>query len=259
LRGVRYADGSYRVTVVRAPAARLTGQCSQAAPRTDEQRWACNVARSRSRVTHLVRAIGADHMLTFGRRGLFATLDDLAAVWDKFDHKMRRRKLRAVDGRAWAYVAVPEFKNGGWHMHVAVPGMFEVQTLRRYWYQAFGGTGSEAGEETPGSVNAKYFGRRGGRARCDRLWRYISKYVGKGLDGALAGKKSFWSSKGIDALCRIDRLHTWYEMDWLECMDEASRHAQASYGGRRPLFAIRVVGRGADGEGGSQVGIVESG
>lgn len=157
--------------------------------RPDAVRLACNVRRAKCMVRHKIRCIGGDHMWTFGKRGKFATVDDLWAAWARFERIAIKRLGR------FPYVAVPELHADGqtWHLHVAVVGILMVESIRAWWSIALGGTGLERGEFTLGNVHAKYFKGKGPKA----VYRYIAKYVGEDIGAAAARRKSFSCSRGI--------------------------------------------------------------
>lgn len=137
-------------------------------------------------------ALKADHMITFTKRGKFQSLEDLRDAWRRFFKLVR--KFPNLDFR---YVAVPELHGDGetWHLHVAVRGRYDVVFLRRLWYRALGGRGDERGEETPGSINARYFQNR--RKAATTVASYMSKYMGKSFVGTGGGRKSYWCSQGL--------------------------------------------------------------
>lgn len=159
-------------------------------------------------------------MWTFEQRGKFQTRDDAWVAWREFCRLVGVRGVRSVEGYPWVYAVVPELHSDGetWHLHVAVRGLFDVTTLRVLWYRALGGEGHERGSATPGSVNAKYFKRRRGRQVCRSISNYVSGYVGKGLAGGEAERKSFATSKDllpVDVELYHQRLGTDPE-DWLD-------------------------------------------
>lgn len=197
---VQYPD-SVRATLCPYRPPRRAGKCTRI-PRPDAERLACNVRRAKCMVRHKIRCFGGDHLWTFTRRGKFATVDDLWLVWARFERLAMKR------WPGFQYVAVPERHADGqtWHLHVAVKGMRMVESLRKMWSIALGGTGGESGPETLGNVNAKYFKGRGSKP----VYRYISKYVGEDIGAALCARKSYSCSRGIVPLSvRRFRASTW--------------------------------------------------
>jgi hypothetical protein len=141
-------------------------------------------------------------MWTFTKRGKFATRDDVWAAWREFCRLVDVRRLHSVEGLPWVYAAVPELHSDGdtFHLHVAVRGLFEVTTLRFLWLRALGGRGDERGSESLGNVHAKHFKRRRGQKQARAISSYISVYVGKGMSGGAADRKSFATSKDLQPL-----------------------------------------------------------
>lgn len=147
-------------------------------------------------------ALKADHMLTFTKRGKFDSLDDLRAAWLRF-----YRLLKKFPNLDFRYVAVPELHGDGetWHLHVAVRGRYDVVFLRRLWYRALGGRGDERGEDTPGSLHARYFNNR--RKAALSVAGYMSKYMGKSFSATGGGRRAFWASIGLVPAS----IHRWVE------------------------------------------------
>lgn len=174
---------------------------SVASTQDDGARYESSIRRSRALVLHRTRCLCPHSLWTFTRRGKFASLDELWRAWALF-RKGARRRL----GGSWSFVAVPELHSDGetWHLHVAFNRWCDVVTLRRLWYRALGGSGKEAGADTPGSVNVKSFGR--GSTSPKRLAGYISKYVGKGFERGGANRRVFASSVGLHPV-RVERWH----------------------------------------------------
>lgn len=202
VRLVRYLDG-FRVTAYRArgdglstsgapDAEGLSQQCLARSPRADGSRCESSLKRSRALVLHRMRCLSPHSLWTFTKRGKFESADELWRAWALFRKGMRRRF-----GRDWRFVAVPELHADGetWHLHVAFDRWCDVVTLRRLWYRALGGSGSESGADTPGSVNVKAFGR--GSSSPKRLARYVSKYVGKGFERSGSNRRVFAASVGL--------------------------------------------------------------
>jgi hypothetical protein len=175
-------------------------------------------------------------MLTFTKRGKFATVD---SVWDGWAEMNRLGAKRF--GSRWAYVSVPEqHGDGTWHMHVAVHGFFDVTTLRVLWYRALGGRGDERGADTPGAVNITS-PKRGRRWDARSIASYITGYVGKGFDAVAGCRRLFASSKGIRAL-DVSRFHF---PDWYGGFDQVAiveKYLQRLTG--IPSWDTRVYGAG---------------
>lgn len=173
-------------------------------------------ARAKKKVRHLVKNMGATHLVTFnlregpntqrwgaqdweswadhgravyeGEYGAFCTPDGWAALWDRV-----RRILTKVKGE-FPYVAVLEqHKKGNFHLHVAwaeLPGKkVNLNLVRGVWNAVLGGKGR-------GNVDVQYIKVRDGLDRSARVARYISKYTSKHFDDAgRFNKKRYWSSR----------------------------------------------------------------
>lgn len=174
---------------------------SAPSPAAGGSRSESSIRRSRALVMHRMRCLSPRSLWTFTRRGKFGSLDELWRAWTLFRKSFRRRV-----GDEWRFVAVPELHSDGetWHLHVAFDRWCDVVTLRRLWYRALGGSGSERGCDTPGNVDVKSFGR--GSSSPKRLARYVSKYVGKGFERSSANRRIFAASVGLHPV----RVERWY-------------------------------------------------
>jgi hypothetical protein len=168
---------------------------------TEEKReWRCR--RSKRTLRYRCLALKADHMITLTKRGKFASVDEVRAAWLAF-HK----SIRKFPNLEFRYVAVPELHGDGitFHLHVAVAGRYDVVFLRRLWYRALGGTGKERGDETPGSINIRYFSHK--RKSALIVAGYMAKYMGKSF-AVIGGRgKSYWCSEGLYPLT----VQRWFE------------------------------------------------
>jgi hypothetical protein len=181
---------------------RLCGRAGGARCRSDSPvRSEASLARSRSELRRRNLAAGGDHLWTFTKRGKFDSRDEALAAWAVFE----RRARRALG----AYVAVVErHESGGYHIHAAVHGFRPVTAFRRLWYRSLGGSGDESGSKTPGSVNV-----RDRRARSILATsRYLSKYLTEDGAGVPAGRKLFFTSKGL-VPCGVRRFVVPHSLD----------------------------------------------
>lgn len=194
----------HRVVIFRAQASRSPDTCARivAALRrgtsgesseASSLRSKRGLRRSRTTVQKKVRCLSIHSLWTFGKRGKFATLDELWAAWRSFAQIMKRRYRNG-----FAYVAVPELHADGetWHLHCVFDRFYMVEQLRLYWYRALGGHGAEVGSESPGSVNVKSLRSQGGNVLA--VARYISKYVSKGFERGRANRRVFATSVGLN-------------------------------------------------------------
>lgn len=162
--------------------------------------------RARQNVRHLVKAIFADHMLTFSYRENVEDRAKLVADWKEF---VRLYRLRYPD---WQYLGVPEEQDrGSLHIHVAVSGKQDIRWLLRCWLLAIGQPpsdvsewlvgGAKLGQRSLGAVNVEAPKRRfGGTAKHwqrNKLAGYLTKYIGKEFEEADKNAKKYWHSRNI--------------------------------------------------------------
>jgi len=173
-------------------------------PKTDEEIAAAQEEnlrraerRARQQVSHRIRTIGADHMLTLVYRENMDDSEKLSSDFTRFIRLLRQRYPE------WAYVAVKEYQQrGALHMHIACVGKQDIAYLRRCWYLAIGGNADDTGDQTKGQVDVRYKKKRfSGESpiyRAQELSNYLTKYISKTfeLDREL-GKKRYSSSRGI--------------------------------------------------------------
>jgi hypothetical protein len=159
-----------------------------AAERSDRAR-----RRARQTCRDRIWMLGADRMLTLTKRGKFRSTDEAWSAWDLF-----RRSARKFWGERWQFVVVPEaHREGGYHLHVALRGFFDVGMLRRLWNRALGGTGRESGPDTCGNVDIT--GAVSSPRSRTRIANYLAKYLGKDLGEVIRGRRALASSRGIPA------------------------------------------------------------
>lgn len=173
------------------------------------ERFKQSVDRSRRVLREKCFELNADHMLTLTKRGKFSSVDELWAVFRRFNLLMTK-----MYKDRWRYVAVPELHGDGetYHMHCAINGFLWAGIVRKIWQRALGGKGNEAGEQARGNVDLKAFRKyRGGAAAIRRVAGYISKYVGKGFSSGSASRRLYSSSRGLDP-AEVQRFHI---RDWL--------------------------------------------
>ncbi len=148
-------------------------------------------ARARRQLRFRCLCLKADHMITLTKRGKFETPDDAYAAFRRFNDIIRKFPSMEMQ-----YVAVPEqHADGMWHIHVAVAGRYDVTRLRTFWYRALGGVGNERGEDSPGSINIRYFFQK--RKAAYAVASYMSKYMAKSIEAIGPGKRAFWASPGL--------------------------------------------------------------
>jgi hypothetical protein len=200
------------------------------------ERSEASIQRTKRLVVHRVRSLAPTALWTFTKRGKFASPDELWAAWRLFTQSMRRRF-----GTKFRYVAVPELHSDGvtWHMHVAFDRFYMVETLRKWWYCALGGTGREAGSATPGSVNVKSLRARYTAGR--RVAGYVASYIGKGLSSGSVARRLFGASVGLHPR-RVVRWHCPYDHGLPEFFDAVSERSRLDFGVER-LFPRLLISR----------------
>jgi hypothetical protein len=149
--------------------------------------------RARRTLREKIWMLRADRMLTLTKRGKFPTTDDAWKAWHHFC-----KLARKFWGPRWQFVVVPEaHKEGGFHLHVALHGFFDVGMLRRFWARALGGSGNESGADTRGNVDIT--GAVASPRSRARIANYLGKYLSKDLVAVLRGRRALASSRGIPA------------------------------------------------------------
>lgn len=152
--------------------------------------------RARTRVRQIAKNIGATHLLTLSTRQRENTREEMLGYWARF-----LRLYERASGKRLAFLAVLEkhpTNPGHLHLHVAVTSFLPAGLLRRLWYIALGGNGSERGGETPGGVHMRQFHAREAGRRASRIARYIAKYLTKDSVEEF-NKKRYSCSKGAAA------------------------------------------------------------
>jgi len=168
--------------------------------------------RARQRCRWLLKAIGADRMLTLTWR---ENITDPSKAKEQLKTFVRFCRERYPE---WRYCGVPEKQErGAYHWHIGVRGFYDVNVLRGLWWRALGhrvrfegtrpfvllSTGewsSAPGVESRGTVNLRLPKVRGRKARTwtpDRMAAYMAKYISKAIEGGVEGLASYSASRGI--------------------------------------------------------------
>lgn len=193
----------YAASVRARRASELAEMDQETREASERQRVADNkaraVRRARQQVRFHCRMLQCDHLVTLTYRENMEDVERLQRDWKNFCRLVRKCKP------GWQFVACREKQDrGAYHLHIAVCGRQDIGLLRRCWYVALGGTGSETGEDTPGAVNvrgpAKRFGTKTNEWKAAKLAGYMTKYLHKAFDELDAmHSKRYWHSKGIEA------------------------------------------------------------
>lgn len=217
-----FSDGGYEITVrpqdMEEARKRFAdnnyGEGRAPKPKRREERAARSQAsidssrgRARSQVRRIVRQMRATHLLTLTTREKKTDIESLKASFAKFT-----RLYAKATGRRLAYLAVPERhpKNPDHvHLHLAVSSYLPVHLLRRLWYIALGGDGSERGSHTPGQVDMQRIKVRRVNRRSVTIGSYLSKYLTKD-PVELFNKKRYFASRGaLEGMTKHSQ--------WLDC------------------------------------------
>lgn len=145
--------------------------------------------RAKQRVRWIVKATGANHLLTLTYRENMTDLKRLARDWQAFVRLVRKRFPE------WLYVAVRESQErGALHLHCAVVGRQDVRFLRACWWRIVGDGQGNIDVRGP----AKRWGNESVRWNPHKLSSYMCKYMIKDFLAAEAEKKRYWSAKGVE-------------------------------------------------------------
>ena len=148
--------------------------------------------RSKTQVRRKCKMISADCMMTLTYRCLM-----LDRVQVERDFRAFRQRLERFG--QFLYVAVlEEQKRGALHVHIACnqfpAWLADENGARVRSYGLISSIWSRVIGRGNGNVN---FTKPRGNNSAHRIASYIGKYVSKAITGTLAGKKSYWASKGI--------------------------------------------------------------
>lgn len=166
----------------------------------DPQTLARSAARSKSRFVDKVMMIGAQFMLTGTTRDPVYDREEFEKMLSRFTKAFQKRYPRIK-----YCLVIEEHKSGALHWHMAAhcpKDYVPFKQLHRMWHSAITGQQPQTYErdETPGNVHVTKSG--GGRQKWEtvRLARYVGKYLAKDIENQKdlrAGKKRYWSTKGI--------------------------------------------------------------
>lgn len=206
--------------------------------------------RAKTGVRHRAKNLGVSHLLTLSTRQRANTREEMLGYWARF-----LRLYERVCGDRLAFITVLEHHPTNpehLHIHAAVTSYLPVGLLRRLWYIALGGKGSEKGSDTPGGVHMRQFrGKEAGR-RASRVARYIAKYMTKDTVEEFNKKRYSCSrhaargievqSRWMDAASKSEMLHE------LLTTFELSLHSEDLWiaPSGRVVWAQFVAGSGAD-------------
>ena len=153
--------------------------------------------RARKSIRYKAMMIGGDRLVTFTTRIKLTDRETANIVWAKFI------KLADKEFESFTFVAVQELhKTGHIHIHVILNKYYPVNILRLLWHRALGEKEEKKGAESPGNVNIKKYstyiqGSANSAKHIAAIARYLSKYIGKDINGMELNKKRYSSSRNI--------------------------------------------------------------
>lgn len=171
--------------------------------------------RAKQCVHHIIRQIGADHMLTLTTRENITDREEFLKIFSKFVRLVKTKQLittpfglsdqlaTSTENRIWHYVACHELQErGAYHMHVACVGRQDIPFLRACWYQALGGHINAVGNGTPGQIDVQQSKKRwSGLSDVHKTFKlvgYLTKYITKSFESSEElGKKRYLASRQV--------------------------------------------------------------
>lgn len=179
--------------------------------------------RAKQAVHHLVRSIGADHMLTLNTRENIEDYDRFDAIFKDFLRLVRNKDvvgdslINRPFKREWAYVAVREKQErGALHMHIACVGKQDLRLLRACWYVALGGRVGDKSENALGQIDVqsdkKRFSGKTETFKTFKLVGYLTKYIAKGFEESdQLGMRRYKASREIQRpIISKQYLHSYF-------------------------------------------------
>ena len=163
------------------------------------------VRRAKQNIRWLCKVMEADRLFTLTYRANQTDREQARADFSKFLRLVRSGWRGVVGVPNWQYVAVLERQDrGAYHIHCAVKGFQRIKFLRAAWFKALGGSGDEAGEQTPGNVDVTNpdkarWGHTGREWKVNKLAGYLTKYLAKTFDETTSEKKRYWHVKDLKA------------------------------------------------------------
>jgi hypothetical protein len=146
-----------------------------------------SLQRSKKKIRQLIKQNGCDRLLTFTRRennpDTFKSEDDWLVDFRKV---VRLLRIAGVD---LEYVATLEkHKKGNFHLHAAIVGHININTVRGIWWSVCGGRGM-------GNVQVSFKQHQTPEQRLVGVARYVSKYITKQIDNFDFNRKRYWASR----------------------------------------------------------------
>ncbi len=192
--------------------------------------------RAKQAVHHLVRSIGADHMLTLNQRENITDVERYDAILKRFIRLVRQKDLigsalvtRKLK-RNWAYVAVREKQErGALHYHIACVGKQDIKLLRACWYVALGGSVNDSHENALGQIDVQYRKKRFSGLtdlyKNEALIGYLTKYISKSFEDVEdTGMRRYKASSEIQRpVISKQYIHSYFsfgEKPFLDAMTE---------------------------------------
>lgn len=154
-----------------------------------------SAGRAQKKVRLSSKVMAADRLLTLTSRKYLYTRELAWRAFKEFNRLMTLR-FRA----RWKYVAVPELhpKNEDhYHIHCAISGHYNVNTVRLLWRQALRNSCQEAwNDHAPGNIDIEYKSNK--YDRVNGVAKYIAKYITKAPSLGNQYEKRYEKSRGLE-------------------------------------------------------------
>ncbi len=155
--------------------------------------------RAKREIRHLVKFHSLGHLWTFNYRGPMTDRDRLLEDLEKCDRIIRRTYP------GFKAVSVPELhhgggvNDGGFHLHRAVNGFYDVRVFRAAWWEVVGEAQGNVQVEPPPTRKK---GDRHNQWRSGSIGNYLAKYVSKEVDGEshLPGQHRYFRTDSLGPL-----------------------------------------------------------
>jgi hypothetical protein len=185
---IQYPDGDVEIS-----GCHIGFPASKPRPKaTEEEKQKKAAARARRSVVQHCKFNALDKLWTLTYRGAQRSHEILYSHWEQFVTQVRKIYPD------FAALAVPELHTGkrggtganlgGFHVHFAVAGFYEVNILRRIWWNIVG--------IKQGNVDVKW---TAGQSSSRGVGRYLAKYISKSFEDSprILGRHRYWCSRSL--------------------------------------------------------------
>lgn len=167
--------------------------------KSEQERVDSSVQRTKKTIRQRCMAFSVDRLLTLTYK---ENMQDRRRCYEDTARFIQRCQSVNLIPK---YIAVPELQSrGAWHVHIVLRGYMPVRIMRRIWREIVG----EYEGKPNGNVNIAYR-KRGALAQTPwRLANYLGKYIGKSVEQAAPGERTFWASEwnNLAPVCRTKLL-----------------------------------------------------